>query len=133
MHPLLRMISSLHKKVQLDLLTSSSPRPMPEYDVLVIQSSTLISHLDDFVSSLYSPQQLENVASSLQQLLTHLDTLKDVLQPFIPDQSLEEAAANLSLDSKKGTKNTAKWLTTCFAQIQSLSLSARASIQIPQS
>lgn len=106
---------------------------MPEYDVLVIQSSTLISHLDDFIASLYSPQQLENVASSLQQLLTHLDTLKDVLQPFIPDQSLGEAAANLSLDSKKGAKNTAKWFATCFAQIQSLSLSARASIQIPQS
>lgn len=127
------MISSLHKKVQLDLLSTASSRPMSEYDILVTQSSSLISHLDDFVASLYSPQQLENIASSLQLLLTHLDTLKGVLQPFIPDEPLEEAAAKLSLDPKKGTKNIAKWFATCFAQIQSLSLSARASIQIPQS
>jgi hypothetical protein len=114
---LVKVTLLLHKRIINDIL---SPKSQTADDVsldkLAALSGSLLTASDDLISSMYSPQHLDNVASYLHSFLgVNQEFRKIILLPH--EKPLEERMDVLSVADQSGEK-TRKWLTTCFNQIE---------------
>ncbi|KAG1827291.1 uncharacterized protein BJ212DRAFT_1311346 [Suillus subaureus] len=125
-HSVLRLTTLLHKRIFLDLL-SSTPTPLLSslaLDALLLQSHALLSASDELVSSLYIPQNPATIRKESLALLDIINGLQLQLRIFFPDtSSLEQQLSGLSIEGDKSTsthsKPTAdkKWFDLCFDQV----------------
>ncbi|KAJ8521608.1 hypothetical protein ONZ45_g1714 [Pleurotus djamor] len=131
-YTVLRMVSLLHKRVLQDLLTPqlSTSRPPTIYDRLCTVSTTLQSAADDFVASLYVPQNILKVQEAHQafqeatkslhtQITEHFlsptpSTLAEQLErvSLAPSEHKPTSAPRLEAGSQ-----AAKWFRTCIDQL----------------
>ncbi|KAL4074439.1 hypothetical protein V8B97DRAFT_1949784 [Scleroderma yunnanense] len=104
-HQILRLTTLLHKRILLDLLSSTPPEPISNiaYDFLLMQSNLLLSTSDDLVATLYSPQEPASVHQEVVALMTIVTELHNQVQAFFP-------VVDVIQDGSKAGK---KWFNTC--------------------
>jgi len=113
---LVKVTLLLHKHIINDIISSKSQRKDDTLDKLAALSGSLLTASDDLISSMYSPQHLDNIASYLHSFLDVIqDFQKIILLPH--EKPLEEQMDILSLADHSGEK-TRKWFTACFNQIE---------------
>jgi hypothetical protein len=123
-HSIMRLTTLLHKRIILDLL-SSTPTPLPPnvaLDDLLLQSHALLAVSDELVSSLYAPQKPDSIRKDALALLKVINALQSQLRIFFPNtSSLEQQLAGLSIDQSASTpskpKADKKWFDICFDQV----------------
>lgn len=126
-YPILRLTALLHKRIFLDVLSSTCPVPVPNvaYDLLLEQSHSLLAATDELVATLYPPQDPDSVYKEVAALMTVIATLRTRLQVFFPvDDGLDVELNQLSIQDtplSKSRKVNKKWFDTCFDQISRLS------------
>ncbi|KAJ7097930.1 hypothetical protein B0H15DRAFT_945488 [Mycena belliarum] len=110
-HGVLRLAHLLHKRVLTDILsTSRQPPDNSTLDTLSSLSHRLLTTSDELVSTLYTPQDPNNVGTELRafrQIISDFQASVDK-----PD-ALETQLENLAL----GSSNGSKWFGTCFVQV----------------
>ncbi|KIM49121.1 hypothetical protein M413DRAFT_96652 [Hebeloma cylindrosporum] len=113
---LVKVTLLLHKRVINDVLSSKSQgKDDVSLNKLAVLSGSLLTASDDLISSMYSPQHLDNITSCLRSFLgVNQDIRKIILLPH--EKALEERMDGLSLADHPSEK-TRKWFTTCFDQI----------------
>lgn len=122
-HSILRLITLLHKRILLDLLSSTPTPPQNAVlDALLLQSHALLAVSDELVSSLYVPQNHASIRKDSLALLNVINALQLQLRVFFPDSSsLEQQLSGLSIDQSTSTpskpKADKKWFDICFDQI----------------
>ncbi|KAG1891006.1 hypothetical protein F4604DRAFT_1703824 [Suillus subluteus] len=127
-HSVLRLTTLLHKRIFLDLLSSTptppGPPPSLALDALLLQSHALLAASDELVSSLYIPQNPATIRKESLALLDIINGLQLQLRIFFPDtSSLEQQLSGLSIEGDKSaptpSKLTAdkKWFDLCFDQV----------------
>ncbi|KAG2037258.1 hypothetical protein BDR03DRAFT_957813 [Suillus americanus] len=125
-HSVLRLTTLLHKRIFLDLLSSTPTSPPPSFalDALLLQSHALLAASDELVSSLYIPQNPATIRKESLALLDIINGLQLQLRIFFPDtSSLEQQLSGLSIEGDKSastpSKPTAdkKWFDLCFDQV----------------
>ncbi|KAG1782491.1 hypothetical protein EV702DRAFT_1041319 [Suillus placidus] len=125
-HSVLRLTTLLHKRIFLDLLSSTPTSPPPSFalDALLLQSHALLAASDELVSSLYIPQNPATIRKESLALLDIINGLQLQLRIFFPDtSSLEQQLSGLSIEGDKSastpSKPTAdkKWFDICFDQV----------------
>ncbi|KAF8964683.1 hypothetical protein BDZ97DRAFT_1904344 [Flammula alnicola] len=112
----LKLAILLHKRVIKDILSSDTRlKDNMALDKIAMLSGKLLVASDDFISSMYAPQQPSNITP---YLASFWDVIKDIRVTILPsqDNSLEEQLNGLLLSSQASDK-TRKWFTTCFEQI----------------
>ncbi|KAG1753499.1 hypothetical protein EDB19DRAFT_1845125 [Suillus lakei] len=131
-HSVLRLTTLLHKRIFLDLLSSTPTPPPPSValDALLLQSHALLAASDELVSSLYVPQNPDMIRKESLALLDIINGLQLQLRIFFPDtSSLEQQLSGLSIEGDKSastpSKPTAdkKWFDLCFDQVTKTSAS----------
>ncbi|KAI6150769.1 hypothetical protein BKA82DRAFT_4119523 [Pisolithus tinctorius] len=127
-YPILRLTTLLHKRVFLDVISSTCTAPVSNvaYDSLLEQSHSLLEASDELVATLYSPQDPDSVCKEVAALMTVVAALRTRLQAFFPvDDGLDAQIKQLSVQdgpSPKSSKSVGKkWFDTCFDQISRLS------------
>ncbi|KII88518.1 hypothetical protein PLICRDRAFT_698889 [Plicaturopsis crispa FD-325 SS-3] len=121
-HSLLRLTTLLHKRILLDILSSTTP-PSSNilFDSLLSQSAALLVASDDLVSTLYTPQNPASIRAELTSFITTVGALQKVLEPLLPEATLEQQLGDLSVQSpgtnEKKKKDVGKWFRVCFSQI----------------
>ncbi|KAI6005948.1 hypothetical protein EDD15DRAFT_2191288 [Pisolithus albus] len=126
-YPILRLIVLLHKRIFLDVLSSTCPVSVPNvaYDLLLEQSHSLLAVADELVATLYPPQDPDSVYKEVAVLMTVITTLHTRLQVFFPvDDGLDVELNQLSIQDtslSKSRKVNKRWFDTCFDQISRLS------------
>jgi hypothetical protein len=109
-HGILRLSTLLHKRILTDVLSvPQDPHTNSTLDTLSSLSHTLLSASDELVSTLYTPQDPDHIATELTEFRR---VVSDFQSSIIQPESLEAQLANLSLG-----KNGLKWFNTCFVQI----------------
>lgn len=125
-HSVLRLTTLLHKRIFLDLLSSTPTPPPPSFalDALLLQSHALLATSDEVVSSLYVPQNPATIRKESLALLDIINGLQLQLRIFFPDtSSLEQQLSGLSIEGDESvstpSKPTAdkKWFDICFEQV----------------
>ncbi|EGO18565.1 hypothetical protein SERLADRAFT_403792 [Serpula lacrymans var. lacrymans S7.9] len=132
-HKILRLTTLLHKRILMDLLSSSSSVPSNvALDALLVQSGALLAASDDLVSTLYVPQNSQTVHEELQSFLDVVKALQTGLQAFFPAaEDLEKQFSKVTIQGVGVTqgsteqtgdkvKTNKKWFDTCFDQIYKL-------------
>jgi len=120
-HTLVRLISLLHQRV------GSHHLPSPTLtdallDRLLAKSNSISSSVDEYVSSLYIPQDPPNVQEKLHGLGDAIFSLRTILLPEKDTTAtVVDALGTLNLTSDpppqtKASKNM-DWLAMCFTQI----------------
>ncbi|KAI6039074.1 hypothetical protein EDC04DRAFT_2688949 [Pisolithus marmoratus] len=127
-YPILRLTTLLHKRIFLDVLSSTCPVPAPDvaYDFLLEQSHSLLAASDELVATLYSPQDPDSVCKEVTALMMVVTALRTRLQAFFPvNEGLDVEMKKLSVQdnplSKPSRQVDKKWFDTCFDQISRLS------------
>ncbi|KAI6108982.1 hypothetical protein EV401DRAFT_2059761 [Pisolithus croceorrhizus] len=126
-YPILRLITLLHKRIFLDVLSSTFPVPVPSvaYDLLLEQSHSLLAASDELVATLYPPQDPDSVCKEVAALMTVTAALRTRLQVFFSvDDGLDVGLNQLSIQDvplSKSCKVNKKWFDTCFDQLSRLS------------
>ncbi|KAJ7774611.1 Grap2 and cyclin-D-interacting-domain-containing protein [Mycena maculata] len=110
-HGILRLMQLLHKRILRDILsTSNEPSSNTALDRLSSLSHTLLSASDELVSTLYTPQDPQNIETELRSFRT---IISDFQASLIKPDALETELESLSLENE----NRSKWFDTCFVQI----------------
>ncbi|OJA19054.1 hypothetical protein AZE42_06307 [Rhizopogon vesiculosus] len=137
-HSILRLTTLLHKRIFLDLLSSTPTSPPPNIvlDALLLQSHALLAASDELVSSLYVPQNPASIRKDSLALLDIINALQLQLRIFFPDtSSLEQQLSGLSIDQSTSTpskpKADKKWFDICFDQVIKTSANLAASSHKP--
>jgi len=128
-HALLRLTTLLHKRILIDLLSSSSSTtpslPNSPLDALLLHSTALLTSTDDLISTLYTPQNPTSIRTELTTLIDVVRTLQSGLHTagFFATIGLEDQLRQMSIqgDGKKTGKDIKKWFDTCFEQIYKIS------------
>jgi len=98
------------------------------FDKLAALSGRLLTASDDLISSMYSPQHLDNVTSYLHSFLAVSQDLREII--LLPHENpLEEQMDVLSL-ADQSLEKTRKWFTTCFNQIEKSGAKVLATLAI---
>lgn len=117
----------LHKRVIKDFLSSNERNiDNAALDKLAELSGGLSAIFDDFVSSMYTPHHLEDVAQYLDALITALKDLKSFLFP-VRERTLEEQLESLSLSP---IDKSNKWFMACFEQVDKFASKISDTLQI---
>lgn len=98
----------LHRRILRDIFSISPSNVV--LDDLSALSHTLLSASDDLVSTLYTPQDPQNVATELGYFRK---IISDIQASLVKPDVLETQLDRLSLDNKNGSK----WFDTCFIQL----------------
>lgn len=127
-YPILRLTTLLHKRVFLDVISSTCTVPVSNvaYDSLLEQSHSLLEASDELVATLYSPQDPDSVCKEVAALMMVVAALCTRLQAFFPvDDGLDAQVKQLSVQDSLSPKSSRsvgkKWFDTCFDQISRLS------------
>jgi cyclin-D1-binding protein 1 len=131
-HSLLRCIATLQKRIQLDLISNTSPsrkEPDPKtLDILLAHSTNLLAACDALASSLYSPQDKSTLTTELGSLLDEIRSIKEIVMPLTiriegTGTNIEEkmAALNIQKQNDKPERDVRAWFETCFAQVSRIS------------
>ncbi|KAG0707756.1 hypothetical protein DFH29DRAFT_823028 [Suillus ampliporus] len=122
-HSILRLTTLFHKRIMLDLL-SSTPNTLPPniaLDALLLESHALQAASDELVASLYVPQNPATIRKDSLALLDVINALQSRLRIFFPDtSSLEQQLSGLSIEgdsTPSKPKADKKWFDICFDQI----------------
>jgi hypothetical protein len=118
------MTSLLHGRIRTHYLNLSTTSPT-RLDDFLQHSNALVTTVDDLVSALYTPQDLNAIQSHLQTLQTVLDGLKLQLQDGGGVEAATAKMAELKVEDKtktdaqvpNGAPSIDEWFQTCFAQI----------------
>jgi len=137
--PILRFSALMHKRILLDVLTSQTAvhADNAALDILPSHSHSLLLASEEVVSTLHAPQDLSDIASSVEKhadVVARLQALlvdRDLLP--VPSTDVDAIAEGLEAlkvgdSQKKARKDVRRWFDTCFAQIQTLSSSVAASL-----
>lgn len=88
-------------------------------DDLAAVSSNFIS--DNLISTMYPPQVIEQISLGLQELQCQLLLLQSGIEPFLPQDSIDEQLADLQLTKTSAIKDRnhklRKWCAVCVDQI----------------
>jgi len=115
LQPLIKLSNLLHKRILNDLLSQNSGiLDNNILDRLSTHSSRLLAASDNLITAMYSPQQPSIVALHLSDYLNVLTSLRHTL---LPQQSLDQQLATLSMSGQSGDK-TLRWFSVCFDQIE---------------
>ena len=121
---ILRLTTLLHKRIFLDLLSSTPTIPPSNIglDALLLQSHALLAVSDELVSSLYVPQNPASIRKESLALVDIINGLQLQLRIFFPDtSSLEQQFSGLNIDASASTPNKPKadkkWFDICFEQV----------------
>ena len=114
MHPLLRFVALLHKKVLKAHLVSTNPSPvgLERISALAPLSTALLSSFEDLATGLYAPQDSALIVTRSRELSEVATRIKLLL---LPDDLADQVDA-LSLD--ESAAKTKKWYALCFTQIE---------------
>jgi hypothetical protein len=112
---ILRMITLLHKRILSCVITPSTEASKAEIDLeqLLSLSSSLTSGVDDMAASLWSPQDLRQVASRAATVQDRVQALREYL---VASGSLPSHSGSQIPDSLIDRKDI-EWFQMCFAQI----------------
>lgn len=131
-HVLLRLTSLLHKRILLDLFSTSLSSTLNQpLDALLLYSTSLLASTDDLISTLYTPQNSASISTELSTFIEVVRTLQSGLisAGFFAAVGLEDELGQMSIQGSdgygKGKKKTRedirKWFGSCFEQIYKLS------------
>ena len=112
---MIKLVNLLHKRIIKDFLSSrSNPLDDHSLDKLAILSTRLLAGSDEVISSMYAPQHLPSIKTSLA---TFWETTKDLRVTILPDTdpNLTEQLEKLSISENDA--KIRKWLNACFDQI----------------
>ncbi|KAF5357909.1 hypothetical protein D9756_001573 [Leucocoprinus leucothites] len=122
-----RLSTLLHQRIWKDALSTLTPSlPLSKetntiLDNLADASSDLVSSSDNFISTIYPPQVVEDISIELQGFRRQLTVLQSKIEPLIPERSIEEQLSNLQLSNTAKSSDhytkLRKWYIACINQI----------------
>jgi len=122
-YTLLRLTGLLHRRIQKDFVFLPS-LSHDELDSLLAVSTHLASLVDDLVSSLYAPQDLDEIQGHVKEVESSVQQLQKALKESENKAAVDHLSDTLgraTLDEGTGTTGRARqmaWFDACFVQIE---------------
>ncbi|KAH7889698.1 hypothetical protein F5I97DRAFT_574774 [Phlebopus sp. FC_14] len=136
---ILRLTTLLHKRILLNILSSSSgPVSNTASDSLLVQSDLLSATSDDLATTLYTPQDPNSVLVECINLTKVARSIRDELQMFFPaPATLDDHLGKLVIEDNptdltiaKTRKKDELWFHNCFEQILKVSGTLQESLHV---
>ncbi|KAG9125388.1 hypothetical protein FRC07_007794 [Ceratobasidium sp. 392] len=116
---LLRMVALLHKRIMSRLVAPSTETSSSKLDLegLLSLSTSLAAGSDDIATSLWSPQDAQQITSRAKSVQDRVHALREPLVPsgLLPANGTEQLAE--SGPNSQSSNKDAEWFKMCFDQI----------------